>query len=270
MENHDLLELEIALKKDNLKEAAEILKQKPDLQQIVNERLYALIVKDSIFVSEPVSKDSGKFTEIQKLLAIGAEPNYRKDMTANTMLEEAARTNDLLLAKLLLEKGADPCIGHIDIDDKEEKFTGDPSKKSFSIGSWPVQYAYERFMTDFVRHKDIFNLLSTATLQEFEKNPVEEQFTAVFRSIIEEIKQAKEAADKSGKRLMLLIGEGHENLNSYVIELMAYKVATNIYNIQSVLEEKDEAMLDHFMKHGTALTRGNSWVASISFLNQVK
>jgi hypothetical protein len=255
--------------KDSVK-AKKLIMDKPELKKVVNKKLYELVVPSQMFMAI-TSEDKEKFQMIRFLLEIGADPNYRKNYAQLTLLEKAARSNDLPLAEILLANRADLCAGSVERIALDEHTTPmDAASAAYREEHFPVQCIHERFLQNHRDRQVLYNLLSEATLKHPECAIISEQFKEVFRSIIEQVREAKEAADNQGKRLMILVGEEHYDFNGLVVETMTYLAASNWCGIDTVLVEKDKELLDHFNQTGLIKTRETSWIVSLGFLPFLK
>lgn len=268
MQNSIENQLDAALKRNDLDFAKNLIEKNPALQEYINKKLYALAKAEDTFLHALLPVRTVE--EIEKLLSIGADSNYRSDIeTSLTVLEKAVLAGDLIFVTMLLENGASafryPIESLSDLTLAENK-----NSLSYSRHALAAQRAYENFMKNcFDRdNNEIFDLLSKNILEAHGKE-LEEQFRRVFEQIIEEVKTAKALAKTENKRLMILIGENHEGLNSCLIESMVYLV-TKALEINTVLTEQDQKMLDYFNRTGKRLTRGNQWGAIIDFLKVVK
>lgn len=268
MQNSAVFQLDTALKSNDLDRAKKLIEENPELQEYISKKLYVLAKADNSFFHD-VLKQS-ELGEVRKLLAIGADPNYRTDSANSlTLLEKAVLSGDLPLASILLEQCANPLRDPVETL-SELSLETNKNFMAYYGHRLPVQRAYEKFRTNCfdLINNEIFDLLSEAIWTEHDKE-LTEQFKSVFEQVIDEIKKAKEAAKTENKRLMILIGEDHHGLNSLVIELMTYLVAKEL-GINTVLTEQDQKMLDHFNRTGKRLTRASQWGVIITFLNIVK
>lgn len=255
-----------ALKTQDVDEAKRILIENPALQEYIDDQLYTLAdAQSSFYHGPPLSLKKDIYREIQKLLTIGANPNYCPDTSemSLTILDKAILTKDLIFVKDLLKQGANP-LRNPTTDIAELGLKQNEHHR-------PIQRAYQLYLTDGfdISHKEMFKVLSKA-IWEKQGVELEKQFKTTFKSITDEIQIAKSEAQKSGKRLMVLIGEEHVSLNSFLIELMVYIASFKMCDINTILTEQDQYMLDFFNKTGKTYTRGNNWRVINAFLTVVK
>jgi hypothetical protein len=133
-------------------------------------------------------------------------------------------------------------------------------------GKW--ENTKDRQPNDESNGQKIWNLLSEAAFKIYGKE-LEEYCHEIFKSLFQEIQKAHTEAQMANKRLMILISEGHGDICSLLIELMAYQIAHKSLKINTVLEEMDQIMLDTYRKFGYTPTREIKWTTVVEFLNAI-
>lgn len=268
MQNSAKSHLDAALGREDIEDSKELIRKNFELKDYINKKLYALVKANDTFFHAPLTP--AVLQQAQILLSVGADPNYYPDTASSiTLLDKAVAVGSLDFVSMLLENGANTFRTPIESLSNLSS-TEDENFLSYSRRMLSVQRAYEKFMAncfDQINNK-IFDLISKKILEEHGKE-LEDHFKSVFLEVIELVKAAKALAKTENKRLMILIGEDHEGLNSCLIESMVY-LAANAIGVNTVLTEQDEKMLDFFNKTGKRFTRANQWGAIIDFLKVVK
>ncbi len=260
--------LDSAIERRDVDDAKKILTEKPALINYINKKLYSLMGSDNPLSIHP-PLDIEELLLIKCLLSIGADPNYTS-IHGYTLLDEAVMMRNPLLVELLLKYGAHPLGGAHSTTLEQLTSTDNKSYPDYCKRSLPVQRAHEQYMNNCSHENEkIFNLLSNAVWKIY-GGELEAQFKNVFTRIIEEVNTAHLEATRHGKRLMILIGEDHFNLNGFLIEVMTYLAASKLLHINTVLTEQDQEMINYFNETGKRLTQASKWLVCLSFENILK
>lgn len=71
-------------------------------------------------------------------------------------------------------------------------------------------------------------------------NDIANKLVLLYREIFMLIDRACNKAKAENKRLMILVGEDHESLNSHIVEILIYIIANHYFGIDTLLDETDE------------------------------
>lgn len=223
-----------------------------------------------------------RYAKIQQLLGSvsGTELNCNPKLyNENESLLAMAVSRDLRIVEFLLDKGADPLDNHqLPFEDLYFKNTDtypdylkkmrNPLGLAYEVKTGEWKNTKDRQPNDESNGQKIWNLLSEVALKTYGKE-LEEHCYKNFKSLFQEIQNAHTEAQKANKRLMILLSEGHGEISSLLIELMAYQIAHKSLKINTVLEEMDQLMLDSYQKFGYTPTRQFAWTTVVEFLNTI-
>jgi len=219
--------------------------------------------------------DEAKLKQAKSLLERGANPNYTpKPLNTMTLGESTVFSNDLPFLKLLKEYGANmessSLSSNYELQDYNALDNQLDRKKFLLKGKrLPLQKAISKLKDDYF-NPDLHEIckilyaqssvLTDVKLADF----IEQKITSLYRTLLVKIKIELEQAIAENKRLMILVGEEHETLNSAMIEVLIATLCAHHFGFKTFFTEHNLAMYRHLEKYGRRLARGNAWGTSVT------
>lgn len=202
-------------------------------------------------LSSKLKLDQNALTHIEKLLIEGANPNYQNDR-GDSLLYEAIRNSNVELVRLLLRYGADVNQHFI-----PPQCIADPTKKSeifdwaYKNGATSLELAARTYCSrreEEFTFKDPSRTSSDALICyglisdkfiippkfDYDRSKIQLLYSNLYKIFKIEHDQSKD-----NKPLLIVLGEGHVSLISFMIECMALHIAKE-FNFNNVFCEVDE------------------------------
>ncbi len=252
-----------------------------DEQTDLNNQLYSFARRKtdySIYVHTKLSPEELQKAEI--LLQQGADPNYipkastlpfghrdisyeeitpefYNDIISNikkwSLVESAVNCHDPDFLRLLKKYGA-----NLQLTGLPDAFRGWMSNEiqsntvRKSAGILPLQQAIKNVLKNYSipENHEICGILSETLPDINEYQEIVEQLKQLYIVLSSKLKQASLEAKQKNKRLLILIGEQHFQINSLCINAMMVFIAASQLNIKKVLEESDTYLLNQIKKTG--------------------
>jgi len=177
-----------------------------------------------------------RLSVIKELLRLGANPNSQDMWTPDSNLHAAIKQDESEIVEILCENAADV------------NFVG-------PMGLTPFETAMRVSHGIISRPRILKTLLKSGATVKYEEDgseisieDLEKLYLKLRELIINEYKNAGELK----KKLLILIGEGHELKMSLLIEIMVLNIATQL-GIRNLILEINDAMLKELAENGIVI-----------------
>ncbi len=226
----------------------------PEQQLELNKELYQLSFgKDPNENNKEVAQklSDSSFEKAKILLNKGANPNFTPEPYSRiSLVESAIHAFDLRYLQLLIFFKADVEIGSVknvkQLDEIAQlKDKSEIKKWHYKNINLPLQLAIQYLRVNYFNTEmhEICNILNRATSLSEVKEQVYHQVQQVYLQLMLKIKTELQIAKKKGKRLMILVGETHDALNTAMLESILILICTYYFGFNTVLHESDNEFL---------------------------
>ncbi|MBS0289860.1 MAG: hypothetical protein JSS07_07505 [Proteobacteria bacterium] len=193
--------------------------------------------------------DHSELKEIEKLLALGANPNFYLQKSGLSLLAFSITQKNIALFKILLNFKVDLAQPTSNTVFSFSTLVHDYPYTAL-LGKLPLQLTANLLATEIAKNEDMPNniIAQMHTLLSEQMNllypafyqKIEAKIDIIYSSLLKKLIAEKEHADRIGKNLLVLIGDQHCQIQAQIIENILLYIATDHFNVRCLFIEDNK------------------------------